>query len=67
MSPEEKEKIKQFMTLVLWQLHPEYKDYPLKQMKDAEWSQGEEFEGTEYESNTNLLQAYYMNQVIETL
>ena len=67
MSPREKEKIKQFMTLVLWQLHPEYKDYPLKEMGKVEWSNGEEFEGTEYENNTPLLQAYYMNQVIETL
>ena len=67
MTPEEKEKIKQFMTLVLWQLHPEFNDYPLKQMKEVVWSHGEEFEGTEYANNTRLLQAYYMNQVIETL
>lgn len=67
MSKEEKEKIKQFMRLVLWQLHPEYKDYPLAQMKEVEWSKGEAFEGTEYENSTYLLQAYYMNQIIETL
>lgn len=68
MSESEKEKIKQFMRLVLFQLHPQWQEYyPFKDMKQVEHSQGCGFDGTEYEDNEILQSAYYMNKVIETL
>jgi hypothetical protein len=67
MNMESKRLILQFMRLTLGQFHPNFDEYPLEDMKRVEGSNGEKFEGTEYEHNTGLLQAYYMHQTIEDL
>ena len=67
MTKEERELIVQFMRLTLWQMHPEFSDYPIAEMKNAENIRGEGFENSPYDAVTHLQQAYYMNQVIERL
>lgn len=67
MSKEERRALLQFMRLVLNRLHPNVDEYPIEQMKLVEWSQGEEFEGTEFEDSGNLMHAYYMLQSISVI
>ena len=57
--------IKQFMTLVLHRLHPNFSEYPIEDMKKKEYSVGDAFENTEYEGIDHLLNAFYLNQIIE--
>jgi len=54
--------IKQFMWQTFRALHPQHNKYPFKDMERAEWSKGDEFEGTEFEHNDHLIQAFYMRQ-----
>lgn len=67
MNIESKELILKFMRLTLYQFHPNFDEYPIDDMKRIEGSNGEKFEGTEYENRSDLLQAYYMHQAIEGL
>ena len=67
MNIESKELILKFMRLTLRQFHPNFDEYPIEDMKRVEGLNGKKFEGTEYENNTGLLQAYYMHQAIEGL
>ena len=67
MTREEREAVAQFMRLVLFQFHPEVWDYGIGEMRNVEFSKGDGFEGTSYENNTHLQQAYYMIQAIEKL
>ena len=67
MNVESKRLILQFMRLTLGQFHPNFDEYPIDDMKRVEGSNGEKFEGTEYENRCDLLQAYYMHEAIEGL
>ena len=67
MNLESKRLILQFMRLTLGQFHPNFAEYPIDDMKRVEGSKGEKFLGTEYEHQSDLLQAYYMYQAIEGL
>jgi hypothetical protein len=67
MNIESKKLILQFMRLTLYQFHPNFNEYPVKDMKRVDGSHGAGFVGTEYEHKQNLLQAYYMYQAIEGL
>ena len=67
MNIESKKLILQFMRLTLGQFHPNFDEYPIDDMKRVEGSNGKKFEGTAYEHETALLQAYYMHQAIEGL
>lgn len=66
MTKEEKEKIVQFMMLVYHQLHPNQDEYPFEEMRSIELSNNKEFKDTPYENNLQLLQAYYMKEIIDT-
>jgi hypothetical protein len=55
------------MRLTLEQFHPNFHEYSIDDMKRVEGSNGEKFVGTEYEHRSDLLQAYYMHQVIQDL
>jgi hypothetical protein len=67
MSIESRKLILQFMSLTLYQLHPNFDEYPIDDMKRVEVAKGEKFKGTAYEHKTALVQAYYMQQAIEGL
>ena len=56
MNLESRRLILQFMRLTLYQFHPNFDEYPIENMKRAE-----------YEHRHDLLQAYYMYQAIEGL
>ena len=67
MNLESKRLILQFMNLTLYQLHPNFDEYPIEDMKQVAGSKGAKFEGTKYEHRNDLVQAYYMYQAIEGL
>jgi hypothetical protein len=67
MSIESRKLILQFMSLTLYQLHPNFDEYPIDDMKRVEGVKDEKFKGTAYEHKTALVQAYYMQQAIEGL
>ena len=67
MNMESKRIILEFMRLTLSQFHPNFDEYPIDDMKQAEGSKGEKFKGTIYEHKTALVQGYYMHQAIEGL
>ena len=67
MTKEERELIAQFMRLTMYQMHPRFSEYPIADMKQAEDSEGADFDNTPFADSVHLLQAYYMNQVIERL
>lgn len=67
MTQQERDALAHFMRLVLCQMHPDYHNYPIPQMRAVENSEGESFEGTLYENSTTLIRAYYMGQAIETI
>ena len=64
MLPEERKAIHSFMQLVLEEIHPNWREYPLDEMVIVEDSSGEGFEGTKYEGIDYVIHAFYMRKAI---
>lgn len=67
MSKKERELITQFMNAVMYKLHPDISNMPMREMQDAEFSNGDGFEGTEFENSENCLNAYFIWDAINKL
>jgi len=67
MTKKEREALAQFMRLVIYQIHPNISEYGIETMRQAEYSKGDGFEGTIYQDNEYLQQAYYMVQCLEKI
>lgn len=63
MTTHERALVKQFMYLVLKQLHPNWNEYNFPKMESVEYTKGDGFDGTEFEDAEKMQMAYYMHQI----
>lgn len=64
-----KEAILEFMRLMLYQLHPDFDSYPIKEMDEIGHKDGHYvgFQGTRFEAEESLIQAYRLHNCIKAL
>lgn len=71
MTPQQKKFILRFMRLTLWNMHPNFNEYPIHKMSqvvnEGNAVDGTGFEDTEYQNCDDLIEAYWLNDAIEKL
>lgn len=71
MTPQQKKLVLRFMHLVLWNIHPNFDEYPIAKMKglvdESLAVDGTGFENTSFWDAQGLIQAYWMNDTIEQM